>query len=219
MMDQATTNLLFSVLGSVATAVGAGIAWHFSRRNSLQALEQMSRDNAAFAMELMRDIRSWASEVIDTLSQAAYQSTELKLASSNLDILDCPAEPPFVSKLSSLVERGRFFFPNSHKESIGTHKLPAYRGTRHAALDPVVAAIRVLEGTLGKYPSKYRALIEMRKTFVSAIQPILGPDHNNRVILGMLKRYDDFGNPDKTMGGLMPENNDIAQGVNSLLNS
>jgi hypothetical protein len=215
MMDQGTTNLLFGVLGSVATALGVGIAWYFNRRSSLLALEQMHRDNAAFAMELMRDIRSWADEVIHTLSKAAYQSKEMEIGSSSSETSSPAVVRLLESQLSSLVERGRLFFPNSHKDSCGMHKLPAYRGIRHAALDSIVASIKVLEGTLGNHQSKYIALTEMRKVFVSTIQPILGPDQNNRLISTMIERYDNLGKSDKTMGGLIATS--IASGATALL--
>jgi hypothetical protein len=127
----------------------------------------------------MRDLREWASEAIDVLSEAVY-------ASESNDVRR------YTSQLSALVDRGRLFLPNQYTEEYGEHKLPAFRGYRHAALDPLIAAIKVLEGKveeLHDYVSDNRGdvLRELQMEFVSHIQQILDPEGHNKKIAWIIK--------------------------------
>jgi hypothetical protein len=137
--------------------------------------------------EWMRDLRNWASEAIDVLSEAVYAS-------------DGTQEPVpsdarrYIPQLSALIDRGRFFLPNQYTERYGTDKLPAFRGYRHAALDPLVSALIVLEGNvedkeLHDYVAHNRRAVlrELQMEFVSHIQQILDPEGHNQKIAGIIK--------------------------------
>jgi hypothetical protein len=140
----------------------------------------VARDNAR-RQELgldqwLRDLRAWASEAIDVLSEAIYAWNETEGISAN-------DKSRFIYRLSALIDSGRFFLPNVANEPINEDKtdaLPAaYQGYRHTALDPLVAAIDVIEHAR---PGAREVLWELRREFVSIIYLILDPAQHNRRI-------------------------------------
>ncbi|MCW5851790.1 MAG: hypothetical protein KIT87_17080 [Anaerolineae bacterium] len=182
--------VLVGVAGVVATLVGVIVAWRLGRR-------------AEFALaEWLRDLRVWASEVIDVLSEAAYSYPEGEASKSpDHNLNQC------IYRLSALIDRGRFFLPNQRIDEYRTHRPLAYRGFRHSALDPLVAAIKVLEGQADNYlvDRRHRALIELRKEFVSEIHRILKPDVHNQEIAGLIRSSYRERKKDFTAGSLLPD--------------
>jgi hypothetical protein len=157
----------------------------------------------------------WSSEAIDVLAEASYicghgDRTKEDCAER---LRNCR------HRLSSLVDRGRFFLPNQSVSEFGVEKPSAYRGWRHAALDPLVAAERVLSGELGsgRFATREKALIEMRREFVSAIQRILAPGIHNREIARMIHEANEHRADDRTLGGLLPDEKPLPTGAERLL--
>lgn len=142
---------------------------------------------SAFASDYLRDLRSWASEAIDVLSEAAYQSPG-RADTVSIDSTVCTS---CRQRLSALVDRGRFFIPNYRPDDVGTSKPAAFRGLRHPALDILVAAEQVLGGAavqwVRKFPSQRAALVELKREFVSQIQEILDPRTQNKEIAKLLR--------------------------------
>jgi hypothetical protein len=135
----------------------------------------------------MRDLRDWASEAIDVLSEAVF-------------VYDGTQEPEpsdtrrYISRLSALIDRGRLCLPNQYMEEYGKHKLAAFRGIRHAALDPLVAAVTVLEGKMEDKElhdyvlhNRRAVLRELQMEFVSHIQQMLNPEGHNQKIAWIIK--------------------------------
>ena len=216
-MDQAAITVVSGAVAAVVAAGGVIVTWYLSVRNEKRTLEQIRLNSESIAMEWKRDLRSWASEAIDALSEAICACEEGDISSEN--------SPGGIHtrlrisrvRLSSLVDRGRFFLPNSHTEIYKPDKNYAYRGYRHAALDPLVASIKVIEGSIGTFPSAHVALQEMRREFVSSIHKILGPVDANQKIAQMLQRLDSAGNPDRTLGGLIASPDKVPRGADALL--
>jgi hypothetical protein len=136
----------------------------------------------------MRDLRDWASEAIGVLSEAVYASDGIQ------EHVPSDNARRYISQLSALIDRGRFFFPNQYTKEYGTDKLPAFRGYRHAALDPLVSALIVLDGKVTNEDTKdylvhnrQAVLRELQMEFVSHIQQILDPEGHNKKIAGIIK--------------------------------
>lgn len=93
-------------------------------------------------------------------------------------------------RLSALIDRGRFFVPNYTPDEIGLHKPPAFRGVRHAALDYLVAAERVLSDAEPEYVEQFGSirgtLVVIKREFVSEIQEILDPRSQNKAIADLI---------------------------------
>lgn|SRR5215216_2286048 len=78
-----------------------------------------------------------------------------------LTLVMCSDVRRYISQLSGLVDRGRFFLPNQVNKEDELEKLPAFQGSRHRALVPLIAALNVLDGKvenkLTEYVSKNRS--------------------------------------------------------------
>jgi hypothetical protein len=165
-----------------------------ARRQEETARETARRREVGVA-EWMRDLRDWASEAIEVLSETVYASDGTQGS--------VPGDARrYFPQLSALIDRGRFFLPNQATQEHGKHKPPAFRGFRHAALDPLVSALIVIEGSVeGKKLHEYRGLHdydyvarnrravlrELQEEFVSHIQQILDPAGHNQKIASIIK--------------------------------
>src|SRR4051794_14260704 len=91
---------------------------------------------------LIRGPRGWASEAVDLLAEASYSCAADAREEGGHHVEHHPCR----SRLSALIDRGRFLLPNERDGEYGSHKPRAYRGLRHQALDALVAAEQILAG-------------------------------------------------------------------------
>src|SRR5262249_27919044 len=75
---------------------------------------------------------------------------------------------------SALLDRGRFFFPNVYKETVGQNKPDAFKGIRPEILD-LMKLIYELARSIDykrqdRNESRRAAFVEVKRYFVSAIQ-------------------------------------------------
>lgn len=209
------TQIIIGVVSALAAIAAAGVSWMAANRSDKSTARQQRLATHAAVAEWSRDLREWASQCVDVLSEASYTCNH-----HDEDAVDCVDQLRACRyKISALIDRGRFYLPNQPAEGVGVTKPTAYRGWRHAALDPLVAAERVMNGKVGagKYQSRELALIAMRRVFVSAIQEILGPESNNKEIARMIREGNDQRAADQTLGGLLAEGAPIPKGAERLL--
>jgi hypothetical protein len=203
---------------SIATAAAAGIAIvgvavtvYFARRAERASHDAYSRAGLTTLQDWRRDLRGWADEAIDVMSALEYH---LQFGGAVADVESRTA----VHRLSALIDRGRYFFPNQDRETHGLDALPAFRGYRHAALDPLVAALRVAEGfAFGRFDSPAEAVREMRRIFVSLTQSVLDPDHQNTRIAELIRESHLEGASDEATKALRPSGVEIPPGAAALL--
>lgn len=180
-------SVIFGIIGVIAAFFGAGVGYWFGRRSEFAVAEWM------------REVRSWASKVINVLSQASYGA---KAKESG------PMEQVrWAQELSALIEMGRFYLPNQRQDEYGMDSMDkplAYRGFRHAALDPLVAAVWAIEGDAKSTVPKAAILKELNREFVSALFRILGPEHHNREVARIIRTGHSSRTDDLTVGGLLP---------------
>lgn len=196
----------FTFAGPLATGIGAVLGWYVGSRSYA-----LGRSSAV--SQRRREIRAWADEAIGVLAKAGYSTTKSgPNVKTEIDIHRVD--------LSALIDRGRLLLPNEQEEKIDIHKPIAYRGLRHKSLDALVAAYRVLgdELAIGDLPDKRTALVEIRREFVSIIQPIVGPRDANREIARFLKSLSSGYKRDATLGGLLPSQDSEPTGAEILLN-
>jgi uncharacterized protein YbbC (DUF1343 family) len=121
--------------------------------------------------DLISQVRDWAGDVIDALSSAAGLCA---LTPEKMDGAFFLRRSDLMSTLSALLDRGRMFFPNTYRDSYGTHKLPAFRGLRPQILDVVLLAYelsRTIDYVSGTLNDRRRdGFVEIKKVFVSAVQ-------------------------------------------------
>ncbi|MEL7112239.1 MAG: hypothetical protein AAFZ74_08265 [Pseudomonadota bacterium] len=153
-----------------------------------------TRKQRALQMENLRhsvDAQSlaWGNACIDVLNRAAmfartrqHQSNDASFFQQRINMM---------LAISSLVERGRLFFPNINPESKGSEKEGAYRGVRPPVLDALMFAyyeVETLTRQGGPTADNSAEFIEdCRRLLVSELQSHLDPRRRDLVI----NRYDD----------------------------
>lgn len=192
-------SVVIGAIGVSATIAASAISYRLGRRSEFAVAEWM------------RELRSWAEKAIGELSLASYRLAGSEYTENERNL--------HARNLSALIEIGRFYLPNQQPDQHGTDKPPAYRGYRHAALDPLVAAVRVLQHGPGDAVDESQVLWELRREFVSILFDILGPDHHNRIIGRMIRESHGSRRDDPTVGGLLPNGDAVPPGASRVLRS
>lgn len=211
-MPSVDFNTAFGAVSAIATAAGAYVAWYFARRSEGAAQAQQRLAAMSAVEEWRRELREWSGEVVDVLSEAEYQLHLGEGAMVSADLQRC------VHRLSALVDRGRQYLPNQDKDKYGLQKPYAYQGYRHATLDPLVAALRVMDRKVTPPSlSAPDAVNEMRRLFVSRLQRILEPAVRNQEIAVLLEQSGRDKGDDPSLGGLLPVPGVVPSGADALL--
>lgn len=200
---------LVGALTGLLTGLAALVAYYAAnRQNALSA--------TGVAGDWLRDLRAWASESVDVLSEAAYCCPPSLSAMSNPErdqIIRCRY------RLSALIDRGRFLLPNEREGEYGDRKANAYKGFRPPALDALVAAERILgeDIDLFGFPDAKIALIYVKREYVSIVQGILDPRSMNKAVASVLRHAHEDRKRDPTFGGLLPDPSRVPEGDEGLL--
>lgn len=138
------------------------------------------RRHARFSIEnsYTNELLQWHKEVVEVLVKARCLN---RLPDSEDHLRD-------LCQLSSLIEQGRFFFPNIDKgDSFGEHKPPAYCGYRNLSLDFLVASYNLCKAT----PSAERdqQLELLQRHFTSVVFDIVRPKERLNTIRALTDRY------------------------------
>ena len=120
-------------------------------------------------------IRVWAEEVIQKLSDAVF------LCELDPERMDCgeffKRRHQMRADLSSLLDQGRLYLPNTDQEKVGISKPSAYRGLRQAALNCVNDSYELVESLdYAKHdPNKQvrQELVDAKRKFTSEMQDLL----------------------------------------------
>lgn len=175
----------------VAVAVSASAAL-FAAGAALIA-HRVSTHQREIAREGLRaqhfaSVQTWSDETIDCMAEAHA----LCFAELNRIPLEGyqNARARLIWRLSSLLDRGRFFFPNLEAQH-GAHKPAAYRGLRSAALDHLLGVHRALialdvQGEKTAAP-KADEILYHRREFISAVHDFLSPRTRNVKLLAVLR--------------------------------
>lgn len=169
---------IFSALSIVVSGLAALLAAYYSRRSlrfsakaemySKNAIENASQANVisanAWLEQYMSNVRIWADEACDAIAVAVH-SLKADQESKEAMLVDA------LSKLSSLIDRGRWFFPNLWSDEYGQHKEPAYRGVRQPILDALVNAYNLIDKLRQSGGELHvQELIHYQRSFVSEVQ-------------------------------------------------
>lgn len=169
--------LLVGVVSAIASVGAAWISFFYSRRSHDVSRQAHEIELASWKQHYIGELRCWANECCDILSDAVHlcdlgrgKIAEVGFSERHVDLR---------SKLSSLVDRGRWFFPNHESENVGLHKPSAFQGFRDPILDHLISTYRCLESENGlKFETEEklrRKLVENQREFVASIQNVLDP--------------------------------------------
>lgn len=181
---------IFTALSVVVAGLAALLAAYYSKKSlefasRAEQSAKSANDHARHANVLsanswldqyMTNVRAWADDACDAISIAIHA---LKADPSIQD------EMLFTSlrRVSGLVDRGRWFFPNLWSDEHGQHKEPAYRGIRQPILDCLVDAYRTIEMLRESKDGTYiPELVHHQRAFVSEVQQVLDPRRRKREI-------------------------------------
>lgn len=92
-----------------------------------------------------------------------------------------------LATLSSLIEQGRFYFPNLIRGDYGKDKPPAYRGHRNIALDFLVALHRTHSRPTSVYDEE--RVQYLRQLFTSIVFEVVNPSRQLKIIKSLTDRY------------------------------
>ncbi|MDK8874003.1 MULTISPECIES: hypothetical protein [Paracoccus] len=172
-----------AVIAAAISFIAAALSAYFnylSRRTSHTSIK-IARFNAQQS-ERAR-ILSWGQEAMDAIS-AVYILLLMPSTESFLDKRkDC------LSKLTSLIDRGRWLLPNLQHTSYGKNKESAYTGFRQAPLDDLVDVYDILfaADSIQECPRIVAKVMKSKRRFASAIQEKLEP----RAVEADLKKLGD----------------------------
>lgn len=185
---------MFEVLiGSGIAFVSAICGWLVSHRWQLRNYRlAVDADRARWNESVER----WASDVVDSMIRIQVHFEQLQ----HQEAIEKSREQAI--SLSVLVDQGRLHFPNVMRGAYGEEKQQSRQGYRSAVLDPLVAAIKVAQGTepefdlpdpKGKYGSNRnaKALRLYLNAFLSLIERVLLVEASHQKLVGRLSDVGD----------------------------
>jgi hypothetical protein len=166
-----TLSPMVALFGAVATVL-------FAARNWKRELVTQRLNVAATELKYFEEFRRWADQLGDALTEAIHLC--------DLDPTKEYKGEPFFDRshrlritISSMIDRGRWFFPNIEVDDHGAQKELGYRGYRHELLDGIVSAYKSLGqlDCLNKQnnESLRDQLTMCKRHFVGQVQKILDP--------------------------------------------
>lgn len=158
------TKFPWEAISAASTIAIAFIGFEISGRVSLN---EAKRSQYTLLVEYRKELMSFSEQFSALIAQA------ISLVDCDLgDNLKSDKASEISSKLSSLVDIGRFIFPNdvNPPNDFGREKGPAFAGARRPALDAVMAAFFVVESI--RVPTESRLkLLEANRNFLRTDQP------------------------------------------------
>ncbi len=165
--------LVSAIIALMSLLAVAFFAWVNYRRERLnQKIQYANLKQQYFAA-----LRAWSDQLSEVLSEAIHFA--------ELDPAKCPPGSFFERRnklrvtISSMIDRGRWFFSNLHTEEVAGQREKAFRGYRQEVLNTLVSAydsVTKLNYVDGKENDVRRVeLVNAKKKFVIEIQDVLNP--------------------------------------------
>jgi len=174
-------DVVIAVSSACVAVVGAMLSMAETRRQREIQLENLRHGVDAQSL-------SWGNACIDMLGRAAVFARTRQHQQNDASFLQQRVN--LMLAVSSLVERGRLFFPNINLESKGAEKEGAYRGHRPPILDALMFAyyeIEALSRTEGPTAENSGDFLDdCRRMLVSELQAHLDPRRRDAIV----GRYD-----------------------------
>lgn len=175
-------DVLVAVLSAIVAVIGAVLSRSETRKQREIQLENLRQNVDAQSL-------AWGNMAIDTLTRVSTFARTRQHQQNDASFLQQRVN--LMLAISTLVERGRLFFPNIDPASRGAEKQAAYRGVRPPILDALMCAYYELEaltrtaGPTAENSAEY--IDDCRRLLVSELQAHLDPRRRDTVI----GRYDD----------------------------
>jgi hypothetical protein len=178
-----------SLLAALISLAAAGTVTWFARINYRREMTNQRLNFMGVQQKYFEDIKRWADELSDLISEARHL---------------CELEPSKVVgesffdrrhrlklKLSSLIDRGRWFFPNVRSEEDNQGNYKGFVGYRHAILDSLVATYGQIIAIDYAHKSPNEKvkdqLVNLKKSFVIEVQRVLDPARRQREYKALMR--------------------------------
>lgn len=161
-----------------ASDVIAGFSLLLSAVLGIVYLRDRTHAKFSIASVYTASLLEWHNRVIDLLMRFKHTSREINDDAYRAD----------VSELSSLIEQGRFFFPNIIKgDAFGEEKPVAYQGYRNLALEFLVSSYDLLQEPQTEFIR--RELDLLQRHFTSIVFEIVRPKERLDTIKKLTDKY------------------------------
>lgn len=177
-----------AIISAIAAARSSKAADHHQEEAALHAKKSAELLEKEHQLKLrewtdqyFNSVRTWAEQVCHAISEAMHIIEHPELNGEH--------KRPILVRLSSLIDTGRWYFPNQWTDDYGTHKEPAYRGIRQPVLDCVVEAYDLLRDSQSTESLKTE-LVAAQREFVSYIQDVLDPRKREQEIKKILVEFE-----------------------------
>ncbi len=178
---EVTYTLLLTIIGGIWTFITYIISYKAEkvkeRINSINTIRNLNNE-----------LKEWADEALDILSEIGHLCEVDPNRSDNFFL----KRIELLSSLSSHIDKGRFFLPNTDKDKYGHHKPYAFQGITREPISQLKFCYKILDKefsyidqTVNK-PLKDKIMRTKRK-FCSSIQRVLNPD---KYFLGVRKELE-----------------------------
>ena len=176
-MLQDNLGLIVTVVSAIAAVIGAVSSRAETRKQRQLRTEQLRQSIDAASLD-------WGNAAIDTMARAAMLARTRHLHGNEGSFQSARAAT--LVNLTTLIDRGRMFFPNLDEHSKGVEKEGAYRGSRPPILDALVwvhCEIESLTRDGGPTGDNSGGFIDdCRRLVVSELQAHLDPRRLNQVV-------------------------------------
>ena len=178
---QGHIEVVVAILSAIVALVGAFISARETQKQRALQLENLRHNVDAQSL-------GWGNSCIDVLNRAAMFARTRQHQANDASFLQQRVN--LMLAVSSLVERGRLFFPNIDPTSKGSEKEGAYRGSRPPILDALMLAYYEIEALTRQggptADNSAEFIDDCRRLLVSELQAHLDPRRRDTVV----DRYD-----------------------------
>jgi hypothetical protein len=129
------------------------------------------------ANDYINQLLQWHHAVVDVLMELRLREFEK----------NCNKKKDLLIRLSALIEKGRFFFPNIKADEYGTDNPPAYRGYRNVGLDFLVASYNLHHNAYSEVLDRQAA--HLQRLFTSVVYEIVEPSDRLEAIRILTDHY------------------------------
>lgn len=181
--DKMQTIALISAFSPIVALFGAVVTVLFASRNWKRELINQRLNIVATELKYFEDFRKWADQLGDALTEAIHLC-DLDPTREYKGELFFDRRHRLRITVSSMIDRGRWFFPNIEVDDHGANKELGYRGYRHELLDGVVSAYICLGQLDYRNKQNNRSLRDQlticKRHFVGQVQKILDPNDRSK---------------------------------------
>ncbi len=179
---RAHLDIVVTVVSALIAVISALIARGETRRQRKLQTERLRQSIDAASLD-------WGNTAIDALARSAMFARTRHMQASEAQFI--ASKSAMLIALSTIVDRGRLFFPNLDPDKQGAGKEGAYRGHRPPILNAIMWAYHELEALTreGGPPSEECGAFidDCRRLVVSELQAHLDPRRLDEIV----GRYDD----------------------------